>query len=236
MKSESKAGDPWSTDKAANADWKPSFAHSPIPNGYNEGRPPCSPSVDDYLRRSSLGCYNIGEKVQQFFVRVVQCMRVPRGLSDGKGTGSQQAYFQFELPSRDGLLEGAIGATLHRHKRSKYHISEEVPCRSQTQSVTIARPLSPYPCVQAVPLLHNISLLTSHPPTHPTGQSHVGAEPIYRHLLHGRRAHTARVGEPSSTRCERPAFVRGGEASELAHQADGPPRNAVMLLPPYSPP
>ena len=77
----------------------------------NEGRPPCSPSVDDYLRRESLGCYHIGEKVQQFYVRVVQCMRVPRGLSDGKGTGSQQAYFQFELPSRDGLLEGAIGAT-----------------------------------------------------------------------------------------------------------------------------
>ena len=79
--------------------------------------------VRAYLKRKGESTYKIEDLITRFFLRVVSCMHVPRGLADGAGTGSQQAYFKFELPSGDeALLEALTEGLRFRKKGQTYHL------------------------------------------------------------------------------------------------------------------
>lgn len=82
--------------------------------------------VEAWLRQNDRWWFDIGDLTNRYFTRVAQCLRVPRGLADGAGTGSQQACITFELPSSDYLAYKALvdGLTLMLHK--KYSISSIV--------------------------------------------------------------------------------------------------------------
>ena len=75
--------------------------------------------VRAYLKRKGESTYKIEDLITRFFLRVVSCMHVPRGLADGAGTGSQQAYFKFELPSGDEALLEALTEGLRFRKRGQ---------------------------------------------------------------------------------------------------------------------
>ena len=70
--------------------------------------------------------YSIDDFLTRFWLRVVNCMHVPRGLADGAGTGSQQAAFTFHLPSSDKSMIAELVQGLTLHAGMKYAIHEQV--------------------------------------------------------------------------------------------------------------
>ena len=73
-----------------------------------------------HLRESGQEPFMVSELHTRFWLHVVNCMKVPRGLADASEAGSQRAYFSFALPSGSWPTFYQLVAGLPCHEDRKF--------------------------------------------------------------------------------------------------------------------